>query len=579
MTIESKNFRLPADTEHQSQSQSPLGEIPPAPPEVPPPPPVVVQEEEGNDDDDDVVSVAEQEVFYDDTNASSNDCLQQQQQELSPKSTLPDYIYPSSPQDYMEVQNTGMRNLDHHGRRLKQHRMVPRSAPSGVSRLEKSCCWPQVKKPQSRDIARRTNPIRSISSSQQQWNSNKTLYKSSARPGLVDTSASTTRIKAIRSAPPPSTYHTNLNNLHNANIQVVTRIRPMNELEIGMGAEECMAVDRTSSCKTVHVVQGQSHSTTDDGNVSYMTKTFMFDSCLGPDDGQDVVFEKCGMEGLLDDAMAGVNVTVFAYGQTGSGKTYTIHGMLDREEYGFESQGDDADGIIPRALEYIFRKMKKNSDLDNDMINNMITTQHDKMTCGASYCEIYNEAVYDLLLHIGTTPLKLKWDSGEGFHAPDIHIQPCNTLQDAQAVLSLGNRRRKQRAHLLNPESSRSHAILTLYLHTEEDGVPMCSKINFVDLAGSERLKESGSEDGVSMKETANINKSLFLLGNVICALSAGQPNARVPYRESKLTKLLFGSMASPSKCLMIACCSPRYVYMYMYFVLPRLLGYMYMMQ
>lgn len=325
------------------------------------------------------------------------------------------------------------------------------------------------------------------------------------------------------------------------NVKVVTRIRPINLIERSMGGDKCMNVEESEEGYSVKVLQEVTKGSlyqTESLNTSYVTKEFPFDSCVDAEEDQATVFEKCGVKGLLESAFEGVNVTVFAYGQTGSGKTYTIHGMpgLDCMPY---------DGIIPRALAYIF-----------DKISCLGTKQS---TFGVSYCEIYNESVYDLLL-MGNAPLKLKWDSGEGFHAPDIHIQPCNTLEDAHAVLDFGNKRRKQRSHILNPESSRSHAILTMYLHIESS-VPeklICSKINFVDLAGSERLKESGSEDEISIKETANINKSLFLLGNVIHALASGQPKHLIPYRESKLTKLLFGSMMGPSKCLMIACCSPR---------------------
>jgi len=324
------------------------------------------------------------------------------------------------------------------------------------------------------------------------------------------------------------------------NIKVVTRIRPINHMERSMGADECINVEEKEDGYSIKVLQEVSRGLQyhcESPRTTYVTKEFSFDSCVAAEEDQAAVFKKCGVQEMLDDAFEGTNVTVFAYGQTGSGKTYTIHGMHGMQD------AIPYNGIIPRALAYIFDKMP---------------SEKQEITFGVSYCEIYNEAVYDLLL-MKNTPLKLKWDSGEGFHAPDIHIQPCNTLEDAQAVLNFGNKRRKQRSHLLNAESSRSHAILTMYLHLESPEAPISSKINFVDLAGSERLKESGSDDDLSIKETSNINKSLFLLGNVICALASGQPKHLVPYRESKLTKLLFGSMTKPSKCLMIACCSPRY--------------------
>lgn len=236
------------------------------------------------------------------------------------------------------------------------------------------------------------------------------------------------------------------------------------------------------------------------------------------------------------------------YGQTGSGKTFTIHGSQPRDNAGLSTKGSDCNGIIPNSLRYLFKKIHEANGT--------------AISCGASYSEIYNEAIYDLLITMGNSPLRLKWAAGEGFCAPDLHIQPCNTLEDAEAVVSLGNRRRRQRAHLLNTSSSRSHTILTLYLHRSTQGSETykSGKINFVDLAGSEKLKETCSEGLTATKETTHINKSLFLLGKVICALASGQSKNLIPYRESKLTKMLFGSMVSPSKCLMIACCSPRCV-------------------
>jgi hypothetical protein len=367
----------------------------------------------------------------------------------------------------------------------------------------------------------------------------------------------------LRSAPP--SMLTSLCYSKNNNIRVVTRVRPINEAERALGNEECIAVEAGS----VRVVRA-APPTRDDRPHTLTTKEFsFFDSCVSAEQGQDAAFDEFGVPELLEDALTGTNVTLFAYGQTGSGKTYTIH-----------------DGIIPRSLKYLFDRLVPESPVKCEAYANTgrPATATARMTtgrnvdapavassgiCGVSFCEIYNDAVYDLIL-CNSRPLKLKWDAGEGFHAPDIHIQPCNTLQDALAVLDLGNKRRRQRSHSLNAESSRSHAILTMHLFhpSERDPPPIdsidwvdskYSKVHFVDLAGSERLKESGNNNAedVTIRETANINKSLFLLGNVICAIATGQPKERIPYRDTKLTKMLFGSMVHPSKCLMIACCSP----------------------
>ena len=369
------------------------------------------------------------------------------------------------------------------------------------------------------------------------------------------------------------------NNL--STFDVVARIRPLNDLEISSGAEECMdIVQQGQDGDLLRVFRKSSRERQPQEKEMYplVQNNFSFRSCITPDEGQDVVFDKCGLPQLIEDALDGINVTIFAvrllyalprvigdidefhpvislfivqYGQTGSGKTFTIHGSQPRDDVGLSTKGSGCNGIIPNSLRYLFDKI----DAANDC--------GPAVSCGASYLEIYNEGIYDLLISMGNSPLRLKWAAGEGFCVPDLHIQPCNTLEDAKAVLSLGNRRRRQRSHLLNTSSSRSHTILTLYLHRtmQESGTYRSGKIHFVDLAGSEKLKETCSESLTATKETTNINKSLFLLGKVICALASGQSRNLIPYRESKLTKLLFGSMVSPSKCLMIACCSPRCVF------------------
>jgi hypothetical protein len=142
-------------------------------------------------------------------------------------------------------------------------------------------------------------------------------------------------------------------------------------------------------------------------------------------------------------------------------------------------------------------------------------------------------------------------------------LQECATLQDAQEVVACGLRHRRVGSHSLNLESSRSHAILTVHIdavpvrpEAADFGSTRMGKVVFVDLAGSERLKDSHSE-GIAMRETASINRSLFMLGKVISCLASGAKGSVVPYRESKLTKLLMDSLGGSALSLMIACCSP----------------------
>ena len=150
-------------------------------------------------------------------------------------------------------------------------------------------------------------------------------------------------------------------------------------------------------------------------------------------------------------------------------------------------------------------------------------------------------------------------------------VVECTSQQDLIAALHEGMKNRKSGSHELNKDSSRSHSILTVYLISEtvneEDGhiFKKYGKISFVDLAGSERLKESKSV-GDMVKETGNINKSLFTLGKVISMLSneknASKLNQKyIPYRDSKLTMLLMDSLGGTSKALMIACVSPSHMY------------------
>lgn len=248
--------------------------------------------------------------------------------------------------------------------------------------------------------------------------------------------------------------------------------------------------------------------------------------------------------------------------------------------------GDD-EGIVSRSLAYIFKQVEARNaavaaeragegDLDSNGSNGAgdspspattITSDGCKYSIRTSYSEIYNEALYDLLC-FDQRQLSLRWDPVKSFHAPDLTLQECATLQDAQEVVACGLRHRRVGSHSLNLESSRSHTILTVYIdaapvrpEAADFGSTRMGKVVFVDLAGSERLKDSHSE-GIAMRETASINRSLFMLGKVISSLASGAKGSVVPYRESKLTKLLMDSLGGSALSLMIACCSPSIVHL-----------------
>jgi len=315
-------------------------------------------------------------------------------------------------------------------------------------------------------------------------------------------------------------------------VKVVVRVRPLNANELRRGEEELVSVSR------------------DQRSLQVGNRTFDFNACLSPDTTQPDVMIKCGVQRLLDSALHGYAASIFAYGQTGSGKTFSMSGreeMIHREDW---MGGTGEDGIMTRSLAHIFAKTQ-NAPPGAEYV----------VRC--SYLEIYNEAIYDLLTGDHETQLSERMETGRGFHVPGLKTVECARLEDALAVVSTGTRNRHVGSHELNKDSSRSHSIMTVHVesHVERDGVTVSKfgKVSFIDLAGSERLKASKS-DGTMAKETANINRSLFMLGKVIAMLSDGATSAdrkHIPYRDSKLTKLLMDSLGGSSLALMIACVSP----------------------
>ena len=314
-------------------------------------------------------------------------------------------------------------------------------------------------------------------------------------------------------------------------VKVVVRVRPLSNGELGRGERN-----------TVEVADDQRSLTVVDG-----MRQFNFDACLSPDTSQPEVMIKCGVPRLLDSALHGYAATIFAYGQTGSGKTFSMSGreeLIERQDW---AGGGGDDGIMTRSLAHIFAAVNR-------------AGPGVKFRVKCTYLEIYNEAIYDLLSGDNERQLTERWEPQRGFYVPDLVTVDCSCLDDALAVVARGTKNRRVGSHELNKDSSRSHSMMTVHVesHASRDGVTMSKfgKVSFVDLAGSERLKSSKSE-GSMVKETGNINRSLFMLGKVIAMLSDGEKNNHIPYRDSKLTKLLMDSLGGSSLALMIACCSP----------------------
>lgn len=234
--------------------------------------------------------------------------------------------------------------------------------------------------------------------------------------------------------------------------------------------------------------------------------------------------------------------TILAYGQTGTGKTYTMEGVNDPPE---------KKGIIPNIFEYVFRQIE-------------LSGSGKAYAVSASFLEIYNEEIRDLLASNHQTKLELKEDPERGPYVRNLSQREVRSVQDLQEVLATGTKNRSVGATLMNQDSSRSHSIFSVCIEASDAGAASkddgkkgitAGKLNLVDLAGSERQTKTGAT-GDRLKEATKINLSLSALGNVISSLVDGK-SQHIPYRDSKLTRLLQDSLGGNCKTVMIANVGP----------------------
>ncbi|PVU87946.1 hypothetical protein BB561_006106 [Smittium simulii] len=282
---------------------------------------------------------------------------------------------------------------------------------------------------------------------------------------------------------------------------------------------------------------------------SFPKEVFNFDYIADQTTPQNQVFEIVGKT-MVDKVLSGYNGTIFAYGQTGSGKTFTMQG-----KYSTDNRLDfDLRGLIPRCFEYLFYKIETLKKT---------TAYPVHVSCQASYIEIYNETVYDLM-DSSKTPYQLREDQSKNVFAEGVTKKPINNSADALQMLMHGISNRSVRETEMNSQSSRSHSVFVLYVeikHNEKDGCikTLHSKFNLVDLAGSERQKTT-RVSGLQLKEAANINKGLSALGKVINSLADNRNELKrsfINYRDSKLTYLLKDSLGGNSITTFIATVSP----------------------
>ncbi|KAI5858375.1 P-loop containing nucleoside triphosphate hydrolase protein [Tricharina praecox] len=315
-----------------------------------------------------------------------------------------------------------------------------------------------------------------------------------------------------------------------ANINVVVRCRGRSERE---KAENSAVIVSHPSTTEVALALGPL--------ASIENKIYTFDRTFGPEADQQRIYDNV-VQPLLNEVLDGYNCTIFAYGQTGTGKTYTMTGDMS-DNYG--SYADFA-GIIPRALHKLFEKLGKDKD---------------DTSVKCSFIELYNEELRDLLCVDESQKVKI-YDAANGKGGVVVQGMEETYIMSAKqgvALLQEGSHKRQVAATKCNDLSSRSHTVFTITVNLKtiaEDGEVLIrtGKLNLVDLAGSENIGRSGAENKRA-REAGMINQSLLTLGRVINALV--DQATHIPYRESKLTRLLQDSLGGRTKTTIIATISP----------------------
>ncbi|XP_039971710.1 kinesin-like protein KIF17 [Xiphias gladius] len=309
-------------------------------------------------------------------------------------------------------------------------------------------------------------------------------------------------------------------------VKVVVRCRPLNDREKALGSKMVLSMD-------LHRCQCFIEKP---GAADEPPKQFTFDGTYFTDQTTEQMYNEISYA-LVEGVTEGYNGTIFAYGQTGSGKSFTMQGV---------SEPAAQRGVIPRAFEHIFESIQ--------------CAENTKFLVRASYLEIYNEEIRDLLGNDTKQRLELKEHPERGVYVRDLSVHTVHSVGECERIIEQGWRNRAVGFTLMNKDSSRSHSIFTIHLeicNTDAAGQDhlRAGKLNLVDLAGSERQSKTGAT-GERLREATKINLSLSALGNVISALVDGR-SKYIPYRDSKLTRLLQDSLGGNTRTLMIACLSP----------------------
>ena len=374
--------------------------------------------------------------------------------------------------------------------------------------------------------------------------SSKTSLASTPHRGGMATTLAERMLRLVSRARTKVMIHGLNESLSKTSTIVAVRMRPHNKKE--------KALDKRSVFSSTAEPVFESNTVCRVGK-----RAFTFDAVIGPSLTQGDVFKLTAKQ-VLGKVLSGFNGTVMAYGQTGSGKTYTMQGSAEQP------------GVIPRICANIFLAVHEDRETDFDI--------------KCSYVEIYNENLHDLLTKEQTSPIIVEHPT-KGITLKNVIDVTVRSQMDVQDLFDRGASQRAVGFTEMNAESSRSHAVFTIYVKSQhkndtEGLTKKVSKFHLIDLAGSERADRTGAS-GTRLKEGAAINQSLSALGNVINALTKSshkqgnsrepsgsdsgdspkksdrKSNKHVPYRSSKLTRLLQDSLGGNSYTMLICNISP----------------------
>ncbi|XP_062386741.1 kinesin-1 heavy chain isoform X4 [Sardina pilchardus] len=296
-------------------------------------------------------------------------------------------------------------------------------------------------------------------------------------------------------------------------IKVMCRFRPLNKSEVARGD------------KYIAKFPGEE-------TVVLGGRPFMFDRVLQSNTTQEQVYNACAQK-IVKDVLDGYNGTIFAYGQTSSGKTHTMEGNL---------HDTDCMGIIPRIVQDIFNYIYS---MDENL----------EFHIKVSYFEIYLDKIRDLL-DVSKTNLSVHEDKNRVPYVKGCTERFVCSPEEVMDTIDEGKSNRHVAVTNMNEHSSRSHSIFLINVKQENTQTEqkLSGKLYLVDLAGSEKVGKTGAE-GAVLEEAKNINKSLSALGNVISALA--ESSGYVPYRDSKMTRILQDSLGGNCRTTIVICCSP----------------------